>query len=878
MPDTEAIVAEFQAELDALARACEGRPDEEVRRLWQIALERESLVAVAYRRDIIGRRVAGMPVDDRVREVVARAIRWAWRDEEMHALWIRGILLREGRRSERAAAWKTTVEGRIAGWTSSRQAHYRWSEAPVKRTVAEALELGGRLTGRIPEAAGSELHFQSFRDWCAFSVGAEKTAELAWARMAALGRDPAAGVSEEDAVVFARITEDEVRHGRMFGVFAASFDAHDRLVPGVDAEGLEAALGAIGQRFLRAPSEGHAAWRNPLGKGARVVVREGERVDAVLEEVLRAVDVDALVGPGKSVALKTSFMLGVDRADPSPVVSLELLDGLVAALVARGCTVTVIDSQNIYDRFHQRRTVPEVARYLGVGSAGYPLLDAQDDQVEHAYLRGIGAGTVCAVWRDADVRIVLGKLRSHPVDRAYLSLDVVEGLGGRHDAFTFSDRKADRHTALLAVADALPPDLALLDAFSDVPDGLTGMMGCRHPLQPRRLYASTDAVSLDVVAARHLDADPDRMLLGAAFDWFGDPRDRLVVDGVDTPIAGWRGPAATVATSVLASLALPVWDHASARGALFVPEVDIEAFPPVDDPGAPLIAARRLAMRLVETGARTAPAEGLLPTETLELPGGRVRLHRSGSGPTLVCLHGYPENLQIFTRLTRALDGVEVVAFDWPGQGASERRVGPTGPSASAEQLIEVLDGLGLDRVTLVATDMGAHPALVAASRFPTRVERVVVMNALLFGDGPTSWEIALMRRSGLNRAAFRLTPSVVWRRCLATFVDDRLPEAHLDDMWSCFRQREVREHLIALCDATEAAFTGLPEDYWQIRAPVLVLWGTREAHFPMEQGERLAGLLPQARFERVDGGTHWMVWSHAERIADRIQRFLEET
>jgi pimeloyl-ACP methyl ester carboxylesterase/uncharacterized protein (DUF362 family) len=873
LPDVNAIVAEFEADLLQVAREFAGRPEQEIRHLWQVALERESLVAVAYRRDIIGTRLATMPVSDRIRTLVGRAIRWAWRDEEMHALWMRGILLREGHRGERIRAWRSMVEGRVAGWTSSRQSHYRWTQAPLKRAVAEVLEVGGRVTGRIPDSVANDLHFQSFSDYCQFNVGAERTAELAWRRMSAIAQDPAAKVSDEDTEAFARIAEDEVRHGRMFQILCDAFAPDDSLREGVTADQLEAQLADVGQRFLGAPSSGNAAWDNPLGKGASVHVGEGESLGPLLKRVLA--DLDLHPEPGQRVAIKTTFMFAVTRTDLSPMVGRELLHALTRHFAERGCTVVVLDSPNVYDQFHGGRSVQEVAEHFDLLHPSFTLQDTQADQVEHPFLRGFGPGTVCKTWRDADLRIVLGKLRSHPSETAFLALEALEGLAGRHDDFTFSDRKADRQTALLAVADSLPPHAAILDAFADVPDGLTGMMGSTSPLQPRRLYGSRDAVSLDVVVARHLGAAPEQLLQSAAFDWFGDPRERLSVDGVDSRIAGWKGPTASASTAALSALALPLWDHASGRGALFIPPMD-DAFPPLDSPNPLFAAARAATQRILETGARTQTAEALLPPREHLENGLPVRLFRSGTGPPLVLLHGYPDTLQIFSRLCRALPGFDVIAFDWPGQGYSAAQPGPIGPYPMSDQLLALLDSLSLDQVTLVASDMGAHPALITAARAPGRVSKLVVMNALLFGDGPTSWEIKVMRRSGLNRAAFRFTPRTVWKRCQDTFLDKPLPLPHHDDLWGAFKERAVREHLIALCDAAEAALPELPELYWQIRCPVLALWGQDETHFPTAQAQQLVDLLPEASLQVVPDASHWMWWSHAEQVAHAIQTFEE--
>src|SRR5690606_9736286 len=190
------------------------------------------------------------------------------------------------------------------------------------------------------------------------------------------------------------------------------------------------------------------------------------------------------------------------------------------------------------------------------------------------YVRGYGAARLCSLWRDADLRIALCKLRSHPVTGAMMSLDAAEGLTGRHDNSLFADQTADRATAALAAYDAAPPDLSLVDALCDGRDGLLGMMGCPDPLQPRRLYGSTDAVSLDAVLHRHCGLQREHPFFSAAVDWFGDPRPHLTVQGDDTPIPGFRAPDGTRSGALLARLSEPVFVHASGRGAAFIPPLD----------------------------------------------------------------------------------------------------------------------------------------------------------------------------------------------------------------------------------------------------------------------------------------------------------------
>jgi hypothetical protein len=146
----------------------------------------------------------------------------------------------------------------------------------------------------------------------------------------------------------------------------------------------------------------------------------------------------------------------------------------------------------------------------------------------------------------------------------------------------------------MMLLDEFPPHFALLDAYELAADGLVGVMGCRRPKSPRRLYAGRDALAVDSVAARHLGVKDPRSssLLLAAQHWFGDPTAPLEVVGCDEPITDWRGPYHNDVSSLLSFLAFPVYVMGSGRGSLFVPDMDEKAFPPRQRIGSSLRLAR----------------------------------------------------------------------------------------------------------------------------------------------------------------------------------------------------------------------------------------------------------------------------------------------
>jgi hypothetical protein len=84
-------------------------------------------------------------------------------------------------------------------------------------------------------------------------------------------------------------------------------------------------------------------------------------------------------------------------------------------------------------------------------------------------------------------------------------------------------------------------------------------------------------------------------MLRSALYWFGAPSEPEAVHGDVGPIAGFRPPYHNGVSTMLSMAAYPVYVYGSGGGALFVPEMDEAAFPPVTKPSAPVRLVRRAA-------------------------------------------------------------------------------------------------------------------------------------------------------------------------------------------------------------------------------------------------------------------------------------------
>jgi len=590
------MVAEMVAHLASIREQARGSVRRELQALYLLALEREKLAAVGYGGPGIQARVRTLEADDGTRHVVGHALRWAAEDERSHALLLRGLLVREGSLRIAAATLAAGLGGLIAGWAAAVRHHTTFRRAPVSQILARVIVLLGRFAGKVPDTAASALTYQSFASFCRFQVSAERTAVLSWDHIAdvhALGPDGA-----RLSAIARRIADDERKHERFLGVLLEAFDDDDQLRAGHDANTLRQALATIDAAFVR----GHerARTRNLVGSGGVVHVREdpaSARAEpaatrALLRAVLQPTPLGAILAakPGARVAIKTTFMTAYDRRDPSSHVDLHVADELACVLRELGASeVDYLEAPNHYDLFFAGRSVGEVARYLGFESERYRVVDIGADQVPFTFRRGTAQDTMSRTWRDADVRLVFAKMRTHPSMLVHLATHAVESLGRRIDELLFHDRQANLESGAMMMLDALPPDLVILDATHHVADGLTGILGDPTPSHPGRIYAACDPLAIDLVAARHMGIRrfPPGHALSVAFHWFDDPATQIAVDGPDTPIPGFNNPHRNDLTVLLSALAYPVYAFTGDRGNLWVPRMDPSAFP-LERPETPM--------------------------------------------------------------------------------------------------------------------------------------------------------------------------------------------------------------------------------------------------------------------------------------------------
>lgn len=191
-----------------------------------------------------------------------------------------------------------------------------------------------------------------------------------------------------------------------------------------------------------------------------------------------------------------------------------------------------------------------------------------------------------------------------------------------------------------------------------------------------------------------------------------------------------------------------------------------------------------------------------------------------------------------------------LLLYDQRGHGGSEAPPGPYTIEALARDLLDLLEQLGLGRVSICGISLGGAVAMWVAAETPERVERLVLVStAARFGAPRRYAERARMARAvGMDAIADAalerwLTPAFRGRN---REVVERLRQGLL---------ATVPDAYAACCDAmAEWDLTGRLRS---IQQPTLVVYGEKDLSTPLEDSDLLASWIPSAGLVEVPLASH---------------------
>jgi esterase len=250
----------------------------------------------------------------------------------------------------------------------------------------------------------------------------------------------------------------------------------------------------------------------------------------------------------------------------------------------------------------------------------------------------------------------------------------------------------------------------------------------------------------------------------------------------------------------------------------------------------------------------------------------QLNFHRSGKGAPLVILHGLFGTLENWgAQIKQLSEHFDVIAVDLRNHGRSphDSRMDYT---AMADDVIELMNRLGLEKVNLMGHSMGGKAAMQLAMDHPGKVERLIVVDIAPVEYPPHHNDVfAGLKCINLSQLKSRREADDI----LSQHVNSEATRAFL--LKNLYRNED--RHF-----AWRMNLPALEQQYGQIAAapegtpyggPVLFIKGGESGYIQAEHQQAILSRFPAASFKIIAGAGHLPHVEKPSAFTRLVEKFL---
>lgn len=247
----------------------------------------------------------------------------------------------------------------------------------------------------------------------------------------------------------------------------------------------------------------------------------------------------------------------------------------------------------------------------------------------------------------------------------------------------------------------------------------------------------------------------------------------------------------------------------------------------------------------------------------LDLNDARFHVVTFGAGTDTIVAHGgwvgdwelWQPPFEIMSSYRRC------VSYDHRGAGLTTFAPGSISAPQMVDDLIAILDKLGIERCVLAGESLGTLVVMRALGQHPERFEAAVLVSAIHRSTADTTGALIAGCRVDFPATALQ-------------FIEASVPEADSEHVKRWGRDifaRSTAESAIALLESS----LSFEVDLMAIKTPTLVLQGSCDVIVPMGVGEVIADVMPTAELHVIDGAGHVPTMTEPGQVVDAIDAFL---
>jgi len=242
---------------------------------------------------------------------------------------------------------------------------------------------------------------------------------------------------------------------------------------------------------------------------------------------------------------------------------------------------------------------------------------------------------------------------------------------------------------------------------------------------------------------------------------------------------------------------------------------------------------------------------------------------QSHTASPIVLVHGLFGSLDNLGVLARELvTDFDIVQVDMRNHGLSPRSDEMNYP-AMAQDLLDTLDELSIDKATLIGHSMGGKAVMAATRIAPERIDKLVAIDI-----APADYKVR--RHDEIFAAINAVTEAgATTRQEAAALMRQHIPEdSIIQFLLKSFAAGEWRFNVPALWDQYPHIVGWDTVPAWD--HPALFIRGGNSPYVDESHRDALLAQFPQARAHVIAGAGHWVHAEKPQAVVRAIRRYLE--
>lgn len=272
-----------------------------------------------------------------------------------------------------------------------------------------------------------------------------------------------------------------------------------------------------------------------------------------------------------------------------------------------------------------------------------------------------------------------------------------------------------------------------------------------------------------------------------------------------------------------------------------------------------------------------------MPTVTVR--NGEIHYEESGSGDLIVLMAGLGHGAAYFEKTLPLLAPIgRAVAIDPRGVGRSTSSQEKYSVEGWAQDVADLVEGLGAKRAHLVGSSLGACVALQAAVDFPDRVASLCVVAG--FSELDRSLELNFRLRIGIIEKlglGDELAAHIAMWTLGRDFINTPAGQEAVDRLYAAVRRNSPERYLAFIrailafgrCEPGQEGQPKLTQRLAEVRVPTCVIVGGQDILTPVSQSRQIASQIPGAEVYVIPGCGHITFSEKPDDTAKLVGDFL---